>query len=249
MTRRGQHSSVEKSSAQWNPKHQHQQQNEETQWPRSWWIVYCGSRCHKRKTFSLRSPLVHFLKTLKLVIRVIIKRQKSDDEIRVVDTQSCAGLFDKISLDPKIQIKHVDTKNQLADMLTNGNFSRDEWNHFLRLFNIMNLSMFSCGHFPSIENPKTVSKRSMQKQNEEKNPCWRNQSQWVWYRKAQARIDLRCWIWVYHTARGIVECQVVIQILQASRNRGEMWINAQAARNLWRKNKNDSQRQGSPITI
>ena len=27
-------------------------------------------------------------------------------------------LFDRINLDPKIQIKHIDTKNQLADILT-----------------------------------------------------------------------------------------------------------------------------------
>ena len=47
-------------------------------------------------------------------------------------------LFDRINLDPKIQ---------LADMLTTGNFTRDEWNHLLRLLNIMNLSMFSCSHF------------------------------------------------------------------------------------------------------
>ena len=32
-------------------------------------------------------------------------------------------------LDPKIQIKYIDTKNQLADTLTKGNFTRDEWNH------------------------------------------------------------------------------------------------------------------------
>ena len=38
-------------------------------------------------------------------------------------------LFDLIKLDPKIQIKYIDTKNQLADMLTKGNFTRDEWNH------------------------------------------------------------------------------------------------------------------------
>ena len=44
-------------------------------------------------------------------------------------------LFDRISLDPKIQIKYIDTKNQLADMLTKGNFTRDEWNHLLCLFN------------------------------------------------------------------------------------------------------------------
>ena len=60
-------------------------------------------------------------------------------------------LFDRISLDPKIRTKFVDTKNQLADMLTKGSFSRDEWNHLLRLLNIMNFSIFSCSHFlPSL---------------------------------------------------------------------------------------------------
>ena len=44
-------------------------------------------------------------------------------------------LFDRINLDSKIQIKYIDTKNQLADILTKGNFTRDEWNHFLNLFN------------------------------------------------------------------------------------------------------------------
>ena len=47
-------------------------------------------------------------------------------------------LFDRINLDPKIQIKYIDTKNQLADTLTKGNFTRDErvsldhseWNAF-----------------------------------------------------------------------------------------------------------------------
>ena len=52
-------------------------------------------------------------------------------------------LFDRINLAPKIQIKCVDTQNQLADLLTKGNFTRDEWNHLLRLFNIIS---FFC-HF------------------------------------------------------------------------------------------------------
>ena len=43
-------------------------------------------------------------------------------------------LFDRVDLDPKIQIKNVDTKNQLADMLIKGNFTCDEWDHFLRFF-------------------------------------------------------------------------------------------------------------------
>ena len=52
-------------------------------------------------------------------------------------------LFDRINLDPKIQIKYVDTKNQLADISNKGSFSRDEWNHLLWLFNIMCFSRYS----------------------------------------------------------------------------------------------------------
>ena len=53
-------------------------------------------------------------------------------------------LFDRINLDPKIQIEYIDTKNQLADILTKGNFTRDEWNHLLTLFNISHFSSIAC---------------------------------------------------------------------------------------------------------
>ena len=52
-------------------------------------------------------------------------------------------LFDRINLDSKIQIKYIDTKNQLADTLTKGNFTRDEWNHLLNLFNISHFQFYS----------------------------------------------------------------------------------------------------------
>ena len=60
-------------------------------------------------------------------------------------------LLDRINLDPKIQIKYIDTKNQLADMLTKGNFTRDEWNHLLYLFNI--------SHFSSTDYSEVMSKK------------------------------------------------------------------------------------------
>ena len=53
-------------------------------------------------------------------------------------------LFDRINLDSKIQIKYIDTKNQLADISTKGNFTRDEWNHLLTLFNISHFSSSAC---------------------------------------------------------------------------------------------------------
>ena len=63
---------------------------------------------------------------------------------------------------PKFQIKYVDTKKQLADMSTKGNFTRDEWDHLLRLLNIMNLSMFSCCNFLSMRKQSVVSKRAQE---------------------------------------------------------------------------------------
>ena len=69
-------------------------------------------------------------------------------------------LFDRINLDPKIQIKYIDTKNQLANILTKGNFIRDEWNHLLSLFNI--------SHFSSTVCTDTMAKRSQQDSGEER---------------------------------------------------------------------------------
>ena len=43
-------------------------------------------------------------------------------------------LLERIRLDPQIPIKYVDTKKQLADLLTKDNFTRDEWNQLLRFF-------------------------------------------------------------------------------------------------------------------
>ena len=58
-------------------------------------------------------------------------------------------LFDRINLDPKIQIIYIDTKNQLADMLTKGNCTRDEWNHLLCLCHISHLSSTNCSEVMS----------------------------------------------------------------------------------------------------
>ena len=63
-------------------------------------------------------------------------------------------------LDTKIQIKYTDTKNQLADILTKENFTHDEWNHLLCLFNI--------SHFSSINMCKAMSKRTQEDAGEER---------------------------------------------------------------------------------
>ena len=88
--RKGRWSSAGKSSTQWNPKHKSQNQTEKSRWPRSWWTVQYGSSCHKRKTFSFRRLIM--LKT-EAVVKMIIKRQKADNETRIPNPQSCARLF------------------------------------------------------------------------------------------------------------------------------------------------------------
>ena len=61
-------------------------------------------------------------------------------------------LFDRINSDPKIQIKYIDTKNHLTDILAKRNFTRDEWNHLLCLLNI--------SHFSSTDCSEVMSKRT-----------------------------------------------------------------------------------------
>ena len=61
----------------------------------------------------------------------------------------------------KIQIKYIDTKNQLADTLTKRNFTCDAWNHLLCL--LINIS-----HFSSINSPKLMSKRTQKESGEKR---------------------------------------------------------------------------------
>ena len=86
----GHQSSAEESSAQCYPEHQLHHQNDETRQLRSWWIVSCRSRCHKRKTFSIWSSVVPFW-TQWGCDQNDPKGQKSYDETRVQNPQSCVG--------------------------------------------------------------------------------------------------------------------------------------------------------------
>ena len=72
------------------------------------------------------------------VIKMIMKgRSPTMRHVSRTHRVALDWLFDRINLDPKIQIKYIDTKNQLADILTKGNFTRDEWNHLSTLYLIL----------------------------------------------------------------------------------------------------------------
>ena len=89
------------------------------------WTTY--AQTHSLLKVSLSCTL---LKDNEAVIKMIIKGRSPT--IRHVSGTHRVALdlsFDRINLDPKIQIKYVDTKDQLADMLIRWSFTRDEWNY------------------------------------------------------------------------------------------------------------------------
>ena len=79
---------------------------------------------------SHRRATLHFFDYNEAVIKMIIKGSRVE----------LNWLFNRMNFDPRVQIKYMDTKDKLADILTQGSFTRDQWNNLLRLFNILGLS-------------------------------------------------------------------------------------------------------------
>ena len=79
-----------------------------------------------------QEALLYVFEDNEAVIKMIIKgRSPTMRHVSRTHRVALDWLFDRINLDSKIQIKYIDTKNQLADNLTKGNYTRDEWNHLL----------------------------------------------------------------------------------------------------------------------
>ena len=104
-----------------------------------------------------QEALLHVFEDNEAVIKMIIKgRSPTVRHVSRTHRVALDWLFDRINLD----IKYIDTKNQLADILTKGNFTRDELNHLLRLFNI--------SHFSSTVCSAAMAKRIQQESGEER---------------------------------------------------------------------------------
>ena len=107
-----------------------------------------------------QEALLYVFEDNEAVIKMIIKgRRPTMRHVSRTHRVALDWLFDRINLDPEIQIKCTDTENQLADILTKGNFTRDEWNHLLNLFNI--------SHFSSPICSAALAKRIQQESGEE----------------------------------------------------------------------------------
>ena len=92
-----------------------------------------------------QEALLYVFEDNEAVIKMIIQgRSPTMRHVSRIHRVALVWLFDRINLDPKIQIKYIDTKEQLADILDKANFTRDEWNHLLTLFNISHFSSTAC---------------------------------------------------------------------------------------------------------
>ena len=95
--------------------------------------------------FCIKKLLLYVFEDNEAVIKMIRKgRSPTIGHVSRTHRVALDWLFDRINLDPEIQSKYIDTKNQLADMLTERNFTRDEWNHLLCFFNISHFSSTVC---------------------------------------------------------------------------------------------------------
>ena len=100
---------------------------------------------------SLFGAMLYVFDDNEAMIRMMIKGRSPTMRL-VSRTHRVAldWLFNRINLDPKIQIRYIVTKHQLADILTKVNFTRDEWNNLLHLFNISAISaLFAALRIPA----------------------------------------------------------------------------------------------------
>ena len=121
-------------------------------------------------TQSGSNAVLYVFEDNEAVIKMTIKG-RSPTTRRVSRTHRVAldWLFDRINLDSKILIRYIDTKHQLADILTKGNLTRDEWNNLLQLFNLSHFSPICCAKNSSlISCSKTMAKRAQEQKEEER---------------------------------------------------------------------------------
>ena len=113
-------------------------------------LINCHMWTMSPQTHILLSakPSSSFLKNDAVIKMIIKSRSPTMRHVSTTHRVALAWLFDRINLDPKIQIKYVDTRNQLADMLTkvflhvvNGCDWRPSFRHFCHLFCVV---LFCC---------------------------------------------------------------------------------------------------------
>ena len=113
--------------------------------------------------FSQQEPLLYVFEDNETVIMMIIKGRSPDNDMFPEPTELLLiGCSIESTRTPKSKSNTLTPKTQLADMLTNGNFTRHEWNHLLYLFNISHFSPTNCSEVMSKRTQKDQVKKESQ---------------------------------------------------------------------------------------
>ena len=122
--------------------------------------------------FSRSIAVMYVFEDNEAVVKMITKgRSPTMRHVSRTHRVSLDWLFDRINLDPQIQIRYIDTKHQIADILTKGHVIRDEWKNLLCLFNISHFSFLCCAKNFSLTSCIT------ERINQRKTGLWRNPGQ------------------------------------------------------------------------
>ena len=109
---------------------------------------------------SRQEALLYVFEDNEAVIKMIIKgRSPTMRHVSRTHRVAPAWLFDRINLNSRSKSNLLTTKNQLGDILTKGNFTRDEWNHLLCLFNISHFSSTNCSEVMSKRTQKDAGEQ------------------------------------------------------------------------------------------
>ena len=96
----------------------------------------------KRAIFSKRTSL-HIFGDHETAIKQIQKgRSPTTRHVSRADRVDLGRLYDRINLGPMVQIKYVNSTQQLADILTKASFTGDRWTQLTLLANVMTHTTF-----------------------------------------------------------------------------------------------------------
>ena len=128
------------------------------------------------------------------VIKMIIK-DRSPTMRHVPRTHRVAldWLFERINQDPKIQIRKIETKHQQADILTERNFTRDEWNSLVNLFNVKPFQLSAALRLSAWPAAPERWRKRCKNRKKETAGSWQSQNRRRWTWPSLSRQVLRLW--------------------------------------------------------
>ena len=127
-------------------------------------------------THSGSNAMLYVFRENEAVIKMITKgRSPTMRHVSRTHRVALDWLFDRINLDSKIQIRYIDTKHQLTDILTKGNFTRDLWNTLLHVFNISHFSSTCCAEKSSLISCPTRWRKGCRSKKENQE-VWQNRN-------------------------------------------------------------------------